>query len=246
MRWKCVCAYDGTDYLGWQSQTGGGTIQDILEEKLAAIFKKPVRIHGSGRTDSGVHAKGQVFHFDGIWKDTEDALTKAINSQLHDSIRVLSTETAGEDFHARFSAIGKRYSYTLVLGHALPQQTRYAWSLGEKAKLDISKMQAAASSILGRHDFSAFAAVRDAEENPVKELRKLDVAMEGNMITITTEGSGYLYKMVRSLVGTLVKVGTGKLSPEDFLTILEGRVRTHQVETAPAKGLCLETVFYGE
>lgn len=247
MRWKCTCAYDGTDFFGWQSQVGGNTLQDILEARLTTVFKKPIRIHGSGRTDSGVHAHGQVFHFDFDWKHSADALREALVSGLPASIRIYDLEHVGNDFHARFSAKGKYYAYQIYLGYAPPHETRYYWSLGNR-KLDVDLMQDAAQRLLGLHDFRAFAATRgdgsEADENPLKEMRRLDIKVDGPRIRIETEASGYLYKMVRSLVGCLVDVGLGKLNPEAIEATLKSKKRTEQIVTAPPQGLWLEQVYY--
>ena len=243
MRWKCICAYDGTDFYGWQSQTGGNTIQDLIEAQLKRVFKKPVRIHGSGRTDSGVHAQGQTFHFDGAWKHSKEDLLTALTSKLPETVQISSLEKATDDFHARYSVVGKRYRYNLFLGYAPPTETRYCWSLGRR-DLDIDLMRKAADGLLGKHDFSAFGVRTSAKENPVKDLRRLDVVIKGPRLKVTTEASGYLYKMVRSLVGALVEVGIGKLKPQDLKTILKSRKRTHKIPTGPARGLFLDRVFY--
>ena len=244
MRWKCSVAYDGTDYFGWQSQVNGNTIQDLIEQQLKVIFKQPIRIHGSGRTDSGVHAKGQVFHFDGEWTSPGTDLLNAIRSGLPDSIHLSSARRVSNNFHARFSAKGKKYIYQLYEGYAPPTDVRFYWSLGWR-KLDIDSMRSATAHLRGKHDFTAFAAEReDSDENPVKDLRRLDIIKKGPRIHITTEADGYLYKMVRSLVGALIDVGSGKLSPDIMVEILESRKRTHRVVTAPGRGLCLDRVFY--
>jgi len=249
-RFKCLCAYDGTDFYGWQSQAGGNTVQDFIEARLAVVFKKPIRIHGSGRTDSGVHAKGQVFHFDADWPHDTVTLHRALRGGLPQGIQVSRVSLAPAHFHARYRATGKRYSYNLFIGEAPPMETRYAWSLGERALgLDVAAMQAAAQSLLGEHDFSAFSAARgkgsnDENENPVKDLRRLDIVRKGCRVKVTTEASGYLYKMVRSLVGALVEVGLGKVDPGELVRIRDSGKRTVAVPTAPARGLCLEKVFY--
>jgi tRNA pseudouridine38-40 synthase len=244
MRWKCTVAYDGTDFFGWQSQEKGNTIQDLIEHQLKIIFKQPIRIHGSGRTDSGVHAKGQVFHFDGEWKSPGDDLLNALRGGLPESILVSSARRVSSDFHARYSAKGKKYIYKLYEGYAPPSEIRYCWSLG-KRRLNITSMRLAAKQLLGKHDFTAFAAERDnPDEHPIKDLRRLDIVKNGPRINITTEANGYLYKMVRSLVGALVDVGCGKLSRERLVEILESRQRTHRVYTAPGRGLSMDRVFY--
>ena len=245
IRWKSIVAYDGTAFNGWQSQVGGNTIQDIVEKRLETIFGCSVRVHGSGRTDSGVHAKGQVFHFDAEWNHPTEFLLRALQSGIPSSIQVTRVSRAGRNFHARYSAKGKRYSYRFFEGLAPPFETRYCWSLGNK-RLDVAVMNEAASVLLGEHDFSSFTADRGdgSKENPVKELRRLEVKRKGRRMRMTTEAGGYLYKMVRALAGALVDVGIGKLKPEDLRAVLEERKRTPLIPTAPAHGLCLERVFY--
>lgn len=245
-----VCAYDGTEFNGWQSQRCGNTIQDLLEKQLHSVFKKPIRIHGAGRTDSGVHARGQVFHFDAPWEHDARTLHRALSSGLPESLLITRLREAPEGFHARYGATGKRYLYRLYLGYAPPTETRYCWSLGDRdSSLNLAAMEDAANRLVGTHDFSAFGASRgrggrDERENPVKELRRLELSVRGRRMSIVTEGSGYLYKMVRSLAGTLVEVGRERLTPNDVERILCGRTRTHEVPTAPAKGLSLERVYY--
>ena len=244
-RFKCVCAYDGTDFCGWQSQATGGSVQDFIERRLEAVFKRKMRIHGSGRTDAGVHADAQVFHFDACWRHSAGALLAALRSGYPESLQILKVSKVPEDFHARYSAKGKRYVYRLYLGRAHPKIARYRWSLGDR-ELDIDAMNSAAKILIGVHDFTAFSANRGAEykDNPVKDLRKLDVSRRGREVKISTEGSGYLYKMVRMIVGALVAVGTGKLSNGDIARALESKKRSNLFQAAPAKGLTLEKVFY--
>ncbi len=244
-RWKGTVAYDGTAFLGWQSQRGGNTIQDFIESRLAAILKQPVRIHGSGRTDSGVHARAQVFHFDAVWPHPVAHLHRALLSGLPEAILVRSVVRAPPGFHARSSATGKRYVYRLYEGYALPFDNRFVASMGRRC-LDDAAMRAAAAYLVGHHDFSAFRADRGdgSAEDPVKDLRRLDVVRRGRNLRIITEADGYLYKMVRSLAGALIDVGLGKLTPEQVAGILENRRRTALVVTAPARGLTLERVFY--
>ena len=244
VRWKGVCAYDGTDFEGWQSQPCGNTVQDILEARLAKVFKKSLRIHGSARTDSGVHAKGQVFHFDAAWKHPAEALYRALMSELPDGIHLKSLQRAANRFHALHSASGKRYIYRIFEGQADPFESRFYWSIDWR-RLDIQNMQAAARALLGRHDFTGFSAAGGSPgDNPVKELRRLDIQKRGPRITFAVEGSGFLYRMVRRLVGALYNVGLGHLDPENMKALLASRKRDHIIFTAPAKGLCLERVCY--
>lgn len=247
MRWKCTCAYDGTGLNGWQSQPGGNTVQDFVEARLEQIFKEPIRIHGSGRTDAGVHAKAQIFHFEADWPHGAETLERAFRSGLPAGVQVYRVQEASDDFHARFSATGKRYSYRLFEGWPRPWDARYCWELGRR-RLDQFAMNAAAARLIGEHDFTAFSANRGdgSDDNPVKDLRMLEVRRKGANLTLVTEASGYLYKMVRSLTGTLVEVGLGKLSPDDVAALLASRERSNAVTTAPAKGLWLERVYYDE
>lgn len=241
-RWKCVCAYDGTTFAGWQSQAGGTAIQDVIEARLAQIFKRPVRIHGSGRTDAGVHAHGQVFHFDADWLHGEEKLLAALRV-LPAGIQIKSARPAPTSFHARFSATGKRYEYHVHLGDADPFTRPYAWVVHRP--LDVPAMQAAARVLAGRHDFRAFTALNGPErEDTVRELTRLDVVRKGRRLKITAESAGFLYKMVRSLAGALVAAGEGKLSPDAVRALLAGGLRTPAVQTAPPQGLFLMRVFY--
>jgi len=242
-RWKCVCAYDGTSFAGWQSQAGGTAIQDVIEARVAQIFKKPLRIHGSGRTDAGVHAHGQVFHFDAEWPHATEKLLAAFRVGLPSSIQIKSIVPVSPEFHARFDATGKRYDYHVHLGDADPFTRPYCWVVFKP--LDVAAMQAAAARLCGRHDFRAFTALNGPErEDTVRDLRRLVVARHGRRLRITAEADGFLYKMVRSLAGVLVAVGEGKLTLHDVQTLLHNRSRIPAVQTAPPQGLFLTKVFY--
>ncbi|OIQ92323.1 tRNA pseudouridine synthase A [mine drainage metagenome] len=243
-RWVCVCAYDGTPFSGWQSQRGGNAIQDVIERRLATVLKVAVRIHASGRTDAGVHAKGQVFHFDADWRHGAAKLAAALRAGLPGAIQIRSLREGPAGFHARFSATGKTYTYRLFLGDPDPFTRPYVWALPRKPEL--ARMRAAASALVGKHDFAAYSAFNGSErETTERTLRRLDVAVRGRKVTITAEADGFLYKMVRSLVGAVVAAGEGKLSVERIRQLLvEGR-RTAEVQTAPPQGLFLERVDYG-
>jgi tRNA pseudouridine38-40 synthase len=242
-RWKCICAYDGTAFKGWQSQAGGGSIQDTIEAGLERILGQKTRIHGSSRTDSGVHARGMVFHFDADWRYPSERLVAAMRTTIPRTIQVRELAEVAADFHARLSATGKRYRYFLTEGWADPFSLPYCWSIGKK--LDLEAMQAAAVILQGKHDFTSFSAYAGRElETTVRDLRALAVNRRGERFTITAEADGFLYKMVRSLVGGLMNVGIGKLTPADMARILQERKRTALIETAPPEGLFLEKVFY--
>jgi tRNA pseudouridine38-40 synthase len=242
-RWKCICAYDGTHFAGWQSQAGGKAIQDVIEARIAQIFKKPIRIHGSGRTDSGVHAHGQVFHFDAAWPHETAKLLAAFRVGLPATIQIKSIRTVNPQFHARFDAKAKRYDYYVHLGDADPFTRPYRWVCFKP--LDTTAMRSAAAVLRGRHDFRAFTALNGPErEDTVRDLRRLDVTRRGRDVHIVAEADGFLYKMVRSVAGVLVAAGEGKLSAGDVRAILHSRERTAAVHTAPAQGLFLTKVYY--
>jgi len=245
MRWKGICAYDGTDLSGWQSQPGGNTVQDLLERRLAQVFTRPVRIHGSGRTDAGVHAEHHPFHFDADWPHGADTLLRAFRSNLPKSIQVWHIEEISDDFHARFSARGKRYAYRIFEGFPRPWEDHYTWALGNR-RLDVAALVEAALCLVGTHDFSSLAVNRGdgSAEDSVKTLWRVAVEADFPRLQIVCEGSGFLYKMVRSIAGTLVEVGLGKLSPARLAELLAARQRSNEIAVAPAKGLWLEEVFY--
>ncbi len=242
-RWKCVCAYDGTAFEGWQSQAGGTAIQDVIERRLAAIFGSLVRIHGSGRTDAGVHALEQVFHFDATWRHGPDKLVAALRAGLPIAIQIKSARVVSTHFHARFSAKGKRYVYHLHLGDADPFTRPYCWMLFKP--LDLAAMRAAAAALRGERDFRALTALNGPErEDTVRNLRRLDVVQRGKRIRITAEANGFLYKMVRSITGVLVAAGEGRLTVAELRRIVASRHRTTAVHTAPPQGLFLAKVLY--
>lgn len=245
-RFLATVAYEGTGFAGWQVQPNGPTVQAFLEARLAKIFKRPVPVHGSGRTDAGVHSLGQRCHFDVPWPHPASTLLRALRAGEPGGVLVLRVERVPADFHARFDATGKRYRYEIRRGHPLPWEARTCLGIGDR-KLDLRAMRKAARLLLGRHDFTAFGANHGQgmeKENPVKDLRRLDIRSRGNRITVTTEASGYLYKMVRRLVGGLLRVGRGEMSPERLLAYRNERRITAEVPTAPARGLFMDKVLY--
>ena len=245
MRWKCICAYDGTDFEGWQRQPHGNTVQDHLEGVLSEIFSTPVLTHGSGRTDAGVHAHGQCFHFDADWQHNPEKLMLALHAQLPGSIQIKSVRQTSDRFHARFSVKRKRYQYTFYLGRPSPELERYVWPR-PSIPLDLESMTQAANHLIGTHDFTAYSAKpsKDDDPNPVKTIYKLAIRQRSNQVTLTIEGSGFLYKMVRSIAGALYNVGRKRMTPGDIKDILASKQRIHRITTAPAKGLWLDRVFY--
>jgi tRNA pseudouridine38-40 synthase len=244
MRWKCICAYDGGPFAGWQSQAGGNAIQDKIEARLLEIFKRQVRVHGSGRTDAGVHAHGQVFHFDADWKHGAERLLLAMRVNLPREIQLKSLLRVPPTYHARFGAVGKRYRYRIHIGDADPFVRPYCWPISRE--LNISAMEQAAAVLSGLHDFRAFTVLNGpAREDTVRDLRRLSVVKRGRDVFITAEANGFLYKMVRSLVGVIVAVGEGRLAIDRVPEILANGKRSPEVQTAPPQGLFLMKVFYG-
>lgn len=245
MRWKCICAYDGTDFDGWQRQTGGNAVQNHLEAALSRILDTQILTHGSGRTDAGVHARGQCFHFDGEWAHDGEKMIRALHSMLPTTIRINSVRQVSERFHARFSVQGKRYIYRYYLGRADPVDERYVWACRD-LPLDLEAMRAAAEILTGTHDFTAYSAShgKESDPNPVKTIHRIRLVPRGKHLRLDVEGSGFLYRMVRSFAGALYWVGRGRLGVGDVAEILESKERTHRIVTAPAKALFLDKVFY--
>ncbi len=245
--YKLTLAYDGTDYSGWQVQLNGTAVQEIVERAVERIFGEKARVHGSGRTDAGVHALGQVAHFQipkAKAKIPPASLRGALNGVLPRDVRVLKVERAAADFHARFEAHEKTYRYQIFCGDVMDPFLR-RWAAHSPHRLDVTAMRRAARVLAGRHDFAAFAAnPRREQETTVRTLKRLSVARRGKLVTITATAEGFLYKMVRSLAGALLRVGTGKLTVADIERILKSKTRTARVETAPPQGLFLMKVRY--
>ncbi|MDR1665853.1 MAG: tRNA pseudouridine(38-40) synthase TruA [Puniceicoccales bacterium] len=244
MRWKGTCAYDGTRFDGWQSQSSRNGVQDVIEHQLQRIFKRPIRIHGSSRTDAGVHAEEQVFHFDADWPHGSDILKKAVSSGLPSDLQVLHIEPISEVFHARYSALKKRYRYDIRLGPSDPFESRYVWSLNPRRLSHFENLQECARAFVGTHNFSAFAGKIYPREKTLKTLYRLEVETDKNRIRIHTEGNGYLYRMVRILVGVLVEAGQGRWSPETLSLRLKNGPPRVPTTPAPAHGLFLEKIIY--
>ncbi len=245
MRWKCICSYRGTSFAGWQYQASASTVQNHIENSLSRIFDTKIRIHGCSRTDAGVHAIGQCFHFDAKWGHSKEKLIRAIHSILDKNIRIEKIIKVSERFHARFSATKKRYCYTLYLGRAHPHEEPYLWACRE-TNINLETMIKASQYLVGTHNFRAYSAVhaKDEDPNPIKTIESIDIKKIGKKIRITILGSGFLYKMVRSIVGTLFAVGRGRLDAEAIQIILNSKKRTNKVITAPSSGLCLEKIYY--
>jgi tRNA pseudouridine38-40 synthase len=247
IKFKLVIAYDGTAYQGWQVQKIGTGVQEKIEAAFGKIFPSVKRILSSSRTDTGVHALGMVAHVEishAEFKMPVARLALALNSYLPDDIRVMSAVRVSEKFHARFSATGKQYRY-FVWNHAAmnPLLQNRAWHF--PMKLNLATMRTAAKLFIGRHDFKSFAGTRSYEmDSNVRTLTRCDIKKAGPQITFIIEGDGFLYKMCRGIVGTLVQVGQGKIPLSRVKAILASRDRREAGMTAPAQGLVLWKVFY--
>jgi tRNA pseudouridine38-40 synthase len=247
VRLKLVIAYEGTLYQGWQTQHTGVGVQQRIEEALARLFPSRPSVHGSSRTDTGVHAIGMVAHMDvptAEFRMTTRKLVLALNAWLPDDIRIVSVRRAPAAFHARFEASGKQYRYTVWNHSAMnPLLRGTAWHVPNP--LDLEAMRVAARAFLGRHDFRSLATTHTYEiEDTIRTLTRLDLTRTGPKITFILEGDGFLYKMCRGIVGTLVQVGQGKIAPGTIRTILAHKDRRRAGMTAPAHGLVLWSVFY--
>lgn len=248
LKFKLTIAYDGTNYEGWQVQKVGTGVQQKVEEAFQVIFPAVRRIHSSSRTDTGVHARGMVAHVEIPRADFRMPLRKlplALNANLPPDIRVVRAVRAPRKFHARFDARGKQYRYQ-VWNHAVmnPLLNRTAWHVPQT--LDLPAMRLATKSFTGRRDWKSLANNRDYEmENTVRTLHRCDLRKSGELLTFTIEGDGFLYKMCRNIVGMVVQVGQGKLTPEEVEQRLAACDRRAGGVAAPAKGLVLWKVFYG-
>ncbi|RLQ91729.1 tRNA pseudouridine(38-40) synthase TruA [Falsibacillus albus] len=244
-RYKCIVAYDGTQFSGYQIQPNGRTVQGEIEKTLGKMHKKDcVQITGSGRTDAGVHAVGQVIHFDSELNIPEERWVKAINGQLPEDIAIQSVERAEEDFHARFSAKGKEYRYKVSLSKRKnPLIRNYVYHY--PYPLDMEAVQEASRFLIGTHDFTSFCSAKTEVEDKVRTISAINVLeTDQDEYTFQFIGNGFLYNMVRILVGTLLDSGAGKLNPKEFPKILKSKNRDMAGKTAPAKGLYLWKVMY--
>lgn len=251
---KLVLAYDGTAYAGWQRQKGAPTVQGMVEEKLAVMTGQSVTLHGAGRTDAGVHALGMVANFHTESAIPAEGLRRGLNSMLADDIRVLAVEEVAPEFHARFNATGKAYCYNLSFEEiVLPTERLYLARFPGPG--DFDRMAACMPYLVGEHDFTSFEATgsRDPEQEGGRgAVRRIDVAVihryreneaRGQLLIA---GNGFLRHMVRNIVGTLVEVAQGRRTPEQFRQLVAACDRTQAGPTAPAHGLFLQEVFYGE
>ena len=244
---KLTIAYDGRNYAGWQVQKTGVSVQQVLEDALGHYFPSQPAAHSSSRTDAGVHALGMVAHFQvprPEFKMTPRKLALALNARLPEDIRVTGATRVQRHFHARFDASGKQYRY-FVWNHSAmnPLMRHAAWHV--PVALDVSAMRSASRLFLGKHDFRSFAATHSqTPESTVRTLTRCDIRRQGPLVTFIIEADGFLYKMCRGIVGTLVQLGHAKFSEESIREMLAARTRTAAGMNAPAHGLVLWRVFY--
>lgn len=246
MNYKMILQYDGTKLNGWQKQGNtDNTIQGKLEAILEKMYGEFIEVHGSGRTDAGVHALGQVANFHAPAKFTEDEIKKFLNEYLSKDIRVLEVSNADDRFHARLSAKGKTYEYRIDNGEIANVFSR-KHTMREENPLDLEAMRKAAVSFLGTHDFKSFCANKKMKKSTVRTITSITIEEKDGIISIRYTGNGFLYNMVRILTGTLIEVGRGMRSPEDMKGILQAKDRGAAGFTAPAQGLFLVEVIYNE
>lgn len=243
-RIKCELMYDGSRFSGYQSQPKDRTVQQELERALWRIHKKTlIKTHASGRTDAGVHAMGQVVHFDTPIMMPAERWARALNGELPNDISVKQTEEVPETFHARYSVNAKEYRYHL---YQTPYRDpfRRVHAHHYPYPLNIERMKEAAAHLIGEHDFTSFCSKKSDKENKVRTVTNISFLKQGDDIEIHFAGSGFLYNMVRIMVGTLLKVGSGRLEPGDVAAILQAKDRNRAAQTAPAEGLYLWRVYY--
>jgi len=240
---KLTIAYDGTRFVGWQRQAEGESIQGLLEDALARFEGARVTVHGAGRTDAGVHALGQTASVQLTCHHDVTTLTRALNAQLPEEIRILAVEEAPSDFHARFSARGKTYRYRIRnTPVADPFERAYEWHIPEP--LDLTAMRQAAAAVIGTHDFAAFQSAGSQTNGTVRTVTRSELSDTGGLLTYEIAGDGFLRHMVRALVGTLVDIGCGRRQSENMASLLRGSARADAGATAPPQGLFLVRVDY--
>lgn len=243
MRYKCTCQYDGRDFFGWQRQPRVRTVQSEIEGVLKTLYGLPISIHGASRTDKGVHATEQVFHFDTDILIPFEKLCGIFNKRLPADIAISAIDMVTEDFHSRFSCIGKTYTYKLdTLQTKSVFDAPYVYLYGQQVELEL--MIKAAQCFIGTHDFKAFMASGSDKENTIRTIYSIDFSVSRSSVEMRISGSGFLYNMVRIIMGTLINVSEGKLSTADVAAGLASGDRKVFRRTAPACGLYLVETRY--
>ncbi|WP_370221951.1 tRNA pseudouridine(38-40) synthase TruA [Cytobacillus sp.] len=243
-RFKCIITYDGTHFAGYQVQPGKRTVQGELERALKKLHKgEDIKVTASGRTDAGVHAKGQVIHFDSPLNIPIEKWEIALNSLLPDEVAIVGAETVPDDFHVRFDAKGKEYRFFVHRSSRRdPFKRPYAYQYPYPLNTDAIKQ--AAADLIGTHDFTSFCSAKTEVEDKVRELQEIEVHEKEDMLIFRFRGTGFLYNMVRILAGTLLEVGSGERDPDSMPSVLKEKNRSAAGKTAPPQGLYLWKVFY--
>ena len=242
-RIKLTIAYDGTSYCGWQIQPNGITIEEVINKTLTKLTGENIQVIGASRTDSGVHALGNVAVFDTETTIPPEKIAMALNQRLPEDIVIVKSEEVALDFHPRYCDCSKTYEYHII-NTRIPVPTERLTNYFVSYELNLEHMRQAASYLVGEHDFVSFCNVRTDVENTVRTITALDILTDGNRITIRITGDGFLYNMVRIIVGTLIRVGRGFYEPEKVKEILEAKDRKAAGVTAPAHGLMLVNIEY--
>lgn len=240
---KLVIRYDGTHYSGWQCQKNAGTVQESIESALRKIIGRKVKLKGAGRTDSGVHAAHQVANFKTHSKLPAERIKEALNSSLPDDILVMSAESVPLKFDSQHSAVSKRYRYTVTTARFVDPFMRH-FASRFSYPINMASMRRAAKALIGRHDFKAFQSSGSNESNTVRTIKMIKIEKDGDLIYIDIWADGFLYNMVRTIVGTLLEIGRGKISEASMGEIIYKKDRRLAGPTAPARGLCLMGVEY--
>ena len=242
-RIKLVTAYDGTNYHGSQIQNNGETIEGVLKAELSSLLNEEINLIGASRTDAGVHARGNVYVFDTDSRIPPEKFTYALNARLPEDIRIQDSCDVTMEFHPRHQDTVKTYEYR-ILNRKLPLPEHRLYAHFTYEDLNVEKMNEACKFFLGEHDFASFCAAGSQVESTVREIYDLHVKKEGELLTISVTGNGFLYNMVRIIAGTLLKVGCGHMEPEEIERIIAGKDRSLAGPTAPAKGLTLVEIRY--
>ncbi|WP_019244407.1 MULTISPECIES: tRNA pseudouridine(38-40) synthase TruA [Bacillus] len=242
-RVKCIVSYDGTLFSGYQVQVDKRTVQREIEKVLATMHKRDVKVTASGRTDAGVHAYGQVIHFDTSLTMPPENWVKALNTMLPDDIAIVSAEYVSSSFHARYGAKGKEYRYVIDLS-PIRDPLKRNYTFHYPYPIDKERIEEAIPYLLGTHDFTSFSSARTDVVDKVRTIYRIDCKQEGTELTLCFSGNGFLYNMVRILTGTLIEIGAGRREPEDMKEIIASHNRAAAGKTAPPQGLYLWEVYY--
>ncbi|MGL5634343.1 MAG: tRNA pseudouridine(38-40) synthase TruA [Sarcina sp.] len=241
---KLKLEYDGTNFCGWQRQKKGRTVEQTLNEAIEKLTgEKNIELFGSSRTDSGVHAKGYISNFYTNSNIPGERFKDALNTKLPEDLVALESEEVEENFHARYMSTGKTYCYT-ILNRREPSALHRNSVYHYPGKIDVEKMKIACEYFIGKHDFEAFKSLGSSVKTSVRTITDLHIEQEGDFIKMYVSADGFLYNMVRIIAGTLLKVGSGKIKADKIGEIILSKDRKKAGECAPAKGLCLEKVFY--